>query len=165
MRQLLKEHYWHELFEAGVFLKALNSAWELLGGVFLLTFARGWLPRIFIFFSSRELLGDRDDLLFQLVNTQVNHLAVDGTRLFAGVYLLFHGVVNAFLAYNLFRNRLWAYPVMLAFVSLFFVYQIYRLYHTHSLILLALSVFDVFFIILTWHEYRRQLTKRHAAGT
>ena len=158
-----RQKYWHELFEAGVFLKALNSVWELLGGVFLLTFARGWLPRIFIFFSSRELLGDRDDFLFQLVNAQVNHLAVDGTRLFVGAYLLFHGLMNAFLAYHLFRNRLWAYPTTLAFVSLFFVYQIYRLYHTHSLLLLAISVFDICFMVLTWHEYRYQLQKRHGA--
>jgi uncharacterized membrane protein len=164
MRQFLKQQYWHELFEAGVILKALNSVWELLGGVFLLTFARGALPRIFVFFSSHELLGDRDDLLFRFVNDQVQHLSVGGTRTFVGVYLLFHGIMNGFLAYNLLRNRLWAYPVMIAFVSLFFVYQIYRLYHTHSLILLAVSIFDICFIILTVHEYRYQLKKRHASA-
>jgi len=164
MRQWLAQRYWHELFEAGVLLKALNSVWEILGGVFLLTFARGWVPRLFIFFSSRELLGDREDFLFQFVSTQVNHLAVDGTRIFAGIYLLFHGLMNAFLAYNLFRNRLWAYPVMLAFVSVFFVYQVYRLYHTHSLLLLAISVFDIAFIVLTVHEYRYQRAKHHAAS-
>lgn len=158
----LRELYWHELFEAGVFLKALNSVWELLGGVFLLTFAKGALPRLVVLFSRTELLGDRDDLLFRTVMLQLNHLSVGGTRTFVGVYLLFHGVMNAFLAYNLYRSRLWAYPVSMAFVSLFLVYQLYRLTHTHSLLLLAISIFDVAFIVLTYHEYRRQQKKQHA---
>jgi len=158
----LKEIYWHDLFEAGVFLKALNSVWEMFGGIFLLAFARGALPRIVVFFSRSELLGDRDDLLFRSIMMQLNHLSVGGTRTFVGVYLLFHGVMNAFLAYNLYRSRLWAYPVSMAFVSLFLVYQLYRLTHTHSLLLLAISIFDVAFIVLTYHEYRRQQKKQHA---
>jgi len=162
MIRKLRELYWHDLFEAGVFLKALNSAWEMLGGFFLLTFARGALPRLVVFFSRGELLGDRDDLLFQTVMTQLNHLTAGGTRLFVGIYLLFHGVMNAFLAYNLYRSRLWAYPVSIAFVSLFLIYQLYRLMHTHSLLLLAISIFDVAFIILTWHEYKRQQKKQRA---
>jgi uncharacterized membrane protein len=159
--RLLKPRYWHELFEAGVFLKALNSVWELLGGVFLLTFARGTLPRIVVFFSRSELIGDhdRDDLVFRFVDTQLVHLLMVNTRTFVAIYLLFHGIVNAFLSYNLFRNRLWAYPFAITFASLFLVYQIYRLAHTHSGILLTVSIFDVCFIILTWHEYRHQKGK------
>jgi uncharacterized membrane protein len=164
--RLLRQKYWHELFEAGVFLKALNSAWEMFGGVFLLTFARGALPHIVVFFSQSELLGDhdRDDLVFRFVDTQLMHLSLVNTRTFVGVYLLFHGLMNAFLAYNLYRNRLWAYPLSISFVSLFFVYQIYRLAHTHSGILLAVSIFDLCFIALTWHEYQFQKNKHAAAS-
>src|SRR5579862_6341784 len=161
----LRQHYWHELFEAGVFLKALNSLWEMLGGIFLLTLARGTLPRIVVFFGRSELVGDRDDLVSRFVDLQLAHLLMVNTRTFVGVYLLFHGIVNAFLAYNLYRNRLWAYPLSLAFVSLFFIYQIYRLYHTHSTILFVVTVFDIFFMILTWHEYRYQLKKQHVTHT
>src|SRR5579872_6890453 len=102
--KLLQQKYWHELFEAGVFLKALNSVWEILGGIFLLLTLRGWFAAVFVFFSRVELLDDRDDVIFQLINTQLQHLSAGSTRTFVGVYLLFHGVVNAFLAYNLYRN-------------------------------------------------------------
>src|SRR5205807_89789 len=105
-----------------------------------------------------ELLGDRDDLLFRFAQRHLVELSV-GTRTFVGIYLLFHGLMNMFLAYNLYRNRLWAYPLSIAFTSVFFIYQMYRLTHTHSLILLVATVFDIFFILLTWHEYQHQLQK------
>ena len=161
MIRQLREAHWHQLFEAGVLLKAINSVWEFLGGIFLLTFARGTLPHIIVFFGRTELLGDRDDLLFRAITMQLAHLSVGSTRIFVGVYLLFHGVMNAFLAYNLYRDRLWAFPVSIAFTSLFLVYQLYRLSHTHSLFLLAVSIFDVAFMVVTYHEYKRQLRKQN----
>ena len=154
--RLLKQKIWHDLFEAGIFLKALNSIWEMLGGLFLLTRLHTWLTRAFVMFSNTQLLGDHDDFIFRTINTQLHNLDVVNVRTFVGIYLLFHGVMNAFLAYNLFRSRLWAYPLSLAFVSIFFIYQLYRLYHTHSVVLLLVSLFDIFFIILTWHEYTYQ---------
>ena len=156
----LRERYWHELFEAGVFLKALNSVWETLAGIFLLTALHNWLTRVFVSFSSSELLGDRDDFLFNYAHKHMMQFT-DHTRIFVGVYLLFHGIMNAFLAYNLYRNRLWAYPVSMAFTSCFFIYQMYRLSHTHSPLLLVISILDIFFIILTYHEYRRQQRKQN----
>ncbi|MDE1925390.1 MAG: DUF2127 domain-containing protein [Patescibacteria group bacterium] len=162
--QLLKQRYWHELFEVGVFFKALNSVWETLGGVFLLLTIRRPFAQVFVFLSTSNLLGDRDDLLFSTIRMQLVHLSLS-TRAFVGIYLLFHGLMNMFLAYNLYRNRLWAYPLSIAFTSLFFIYQLYRLAHTHSLILLAVSVFDILFIIFTYHEYRYQKHKHVATST
>ena len=164
MRRLLKQQYWHDFFEIGVATKAFNSLLELLGGSFLLLTLHGWFTRTFIFISSSELLGDSDDVLFHFATSELHNLAEANTRTFVGIYLLFHGSMNAFLAYNLFRNRLWAYPLSVVFVALFFVYQMYRLYHTHSPVLAAVSVLDVIFAILTIHEYRYQLKKRDAAG-
>ncbi len=156
----MREFYWHELFEAGVFLKALNSIWETLAGIVLLTALHNWLTRLFVIFFSSELLGDRQDFLVTYARQHLMNFSVH-TRIFVGVYLLFHGIMNAFLAYNLYRNRLWAYPVSMVFSSLFLVYQVYRLLHTHSLLLLAVSVLDIAFIILTWHEYQRQMRKQN----
>lgn len=156
----LRQKYWHELFEAGVLLKALNSTWETLGGIFLLTRLHSWIPRAFIFLSHTELIGDQDDLIFRTIKTQIGNLNVVDTRTFVGIYLLFHGIVNMFLAYNLYRNRLWAYPTMIGFVSVFLLYQVYRLLHTQSPLLLIITLFDIFFVVLTWHEYRYQKKKR-----
>ena len=160
MATFLNQKYWHELFEAGVAFKALNSIWEVLGSIFLLTRLHSWLTHAFVYLSNSELLGDHDDALFHFINSQVAHLDVASTRTFVGLYLLFHGFMNAFLAYNLYRNRLWAYPFSIAFTSLFLVYQLYRLAHTHSPLLLFITILDVFFIILTVHEYRFQKEKQ-----
>ena len=162
MTRFLRQQVWHELFEAGVLFKALNSVWEMLGGIFLLTRLHTWLTLFFVRLSQMQLLGDRDDFLFRTLNAQVHHLDAVSTRTFVGLYLLFHGVMNAFLAYNLYRNRLWAYPTMIGFISIFFVYQIYRLMHTHSPLLLLVSIIDIAFIVLTWHEWRYQLRKKLA---
>jgi uncharacterized membrane protein len=162
--QWLRQKYWHELFEVGILFKALNSLWETLGGLFLLLTIRGPLAGAFVYLSNSELLGDRDDLLFHLVHTQLVSLSLS-TRTFVGIYLLFHGLMNMFLAYNLYRNRLWAYPLSIAFTSIFLLYQVYRLYHTHSLVLLTVTIFDLFFILFTWHEYHYQKRRQtHAAA-
>ena len=159
MTTFLKQAYWHELFEAGVAFKALNSVWEMLGSIFLLTRLHSWLTHKVIQISHSEFLGDHDDFFSHFISGQLSHLDVASTRTFVGLYLLFHGLMNAFLAYNLYRNRLWAFPVSIAFTSTFLVYQAYRLVHTHSPLLLFITVLDVFFIILTVHEYRFQKNK------
>jgi uncharacterized membrane protein len=160
MTKLFKHQIWHQLFEAGVIFKALNSVWELLGGIFLLTRLRNIITFIIIYVSRSQLLGEPTDFIPRAANTGLQHLTNDSTRIFVGLYLLFHGIMNAFLAYNLFRKRLWAYPTMILFVSLFFFYQLYRLTQTHSLILLAITIFDIFFIMLTWREWKYQTKKR-----
>jgi uncharacterized membrane protein len=154
----LRERYWHELFETGVLLKAFNSAWEITGGFLLLANVRGWFPHLFVFLTRAVFLGDSDNRVLHLVVTHV-HTIPPGTQLFVAIYLLFHGVMNLFLSYNLYKNHLWAYPFSMVFTSTFFVYQVYRLAHTHSLVLLMVSILDIIFIILTWHEYKHQLAK------
>src|ERR1700690_1760869 len=106
----LRETYWHQLFEAGVFFKGLNSIWETLTGIFLLTALRNWFTHTFVYVSTQEFLGNRDDFPFTYAQTHLMQVPPN-SRVFIGVYLLFHGLMNAFLSYNLYRNRLWAYPV------------------------------------------------------
>ncbi len=154
--RFLTRHIWHDLFEAGISLKAINSIWETLAGIFLLTRLHVWL----IHFSRIQVLGDRDDFIFRFLSNQIHHLDIVSVRTFVGIYLLFHGLLNAFLAYNLFKNRLWAYPVMVGFSALFLLYQVYRLVHTPSALLLAVTIFDSAFIGLTLHEYEYQKKKR-----
>jgi uncharacterized membrane protein len=152
--------FWHQLFEAGVFLKAVNSVWETASGALLLLSANSLLHIHFFPFVREEFLGGRGDQLFRLAAGHLNAMSVS-TKNFIGAYLLLHGLLNMFLAYNLYKNRLWAYPFAIGAVSLFLVYQIYRLLHTHSLILLCVTVFDMCFVYLTWREYIHQKNLRH----
>ena len=81
------------------------------------------------------------------------------TALFAGAYLVIHGLIKIFLVAGLLRGKLWAYPMSLWFLAAFIVYQCYRYIYTHSIWLILLTVLDVIVAFLIWHEYqsRKQL--------
>ncbi len=161
--RLLQQKYWHRLFETGVLLKAISSVWETTGSILILFAAHRWAPHIVGWLERASAARDRDDILYKIVADQLSQLTVVNTRIFVGSYLLFHGILNVFLVYNLFRNRLWAYPVTIGFSLMFLIYQVYRFTHTHSPILLAATLFDAVFIYLTWHEYRYQKRRALAA--
>ena len=76
------------------------------------------------------------------------------TQHFYAFYLLSHGVVKLLLVVGLLREKLWAYPASLVVLGLFVAYQIYRYSFTNSALLIILSIFDIFVMILVWHEYR-----------
>lgn len=145
IRIIFTQKFWHELFEASVFLKALNSLWETIAGIVVLSSTHSFLPDWLLF------LG--------FINRHIDQFSVS-TRNFMGLYLLLHGLLNMFLAYNLFKNRLWAYPASMSVIGVFLLYQTYRLAHTHSLFLLLLTVFDIAYLVLTWHEYIHQTRRR-----
>ena len=48
----------------------------------------------------------------------------------------------------------WAYPLLIALLLVFIVYQVYRLSYKVSFGLVVLTLFDVLVVWLTWREYR-----------
>ncbi len=148
----------HQLFELGVVLKAVNGTWETLSGVFFLFF-NTTLARLAGFLVRGELLENPQDRLANYLT----HIPTQA-RKFAGTYILIHGVLNIFLAIQLFRNRLWAYLVTIAATAVFILYQLYRIHLYHSMVLLAVTVVDIGFILLTYHEYRTRVSGVAATG-
>ncbi len=73
-----------------------------------------------------------------------------------------HGVVKIVLVSALLRDKIWAYPWMIAFLIVFIVYQIYRMTFAFSFGLLGLTVFDVVVVWLTYREYGKQRAVRAA---
>lgn len=68
--------------------------------------------------------------------------------------MLIHGLVKVVLVWAVLKNRLWAYPWLIGFLIAFILYQAYELIVNFSWVLLALTVFDVVIILLTWREYQ-----------
>jgi len=62
-------------------------------------------------------------------------------------------LVKLFLVVFLLRGKLWAYLAALWFLGAFVPYQVYRIVLTHSVGLIALTVFDLVVMVLIWHEY------------
>ncbi len=144
----------HNSFEIGIFLKALDGVLQIIGAVLIYFVNPGRINSWIRFLTSHELSQDPKDWI-------ANHLvqfasAYSGqTQFFAAIYLLVHGVVKIFLVYNLWRKKLWAYPIAIIIFSLFGIYQIYRFTFTHSFGLALLTVLDAAVIILSWLEYEQ----------
>lgn len=149
----LKEIYWDNLFKIGLFLKGLNGLWETIAGSILLLLSQARLDSLFLRLVRGELLEDPHDRLVNFLALKLQHLSV-GAQTFAGIYILIHGLLNLFLVINLYRDRIWAFKVSMVAVSALALYQLYRFNHTHSTILMAVTIFDIFYLSLTWHEYR-----------
>jgi uncharacterized membrane protein len=142
-------------FEVGIILKGLNGLLELVGGALLLGLAPATIDRLVAKVTRFELSEDPHDFIATHL-LRITHGLTGSAVLFAGWYLLSHGVVKVVLVVALLRNKLWAYPWMIAFLLVFIVYQLYRIALSPSAAMIALTVFDVFIVWLTGREYRKQ---------
>jgi uncharacterized membrane protein len=141
-------------FRVSLILKAADAVLEMVGGVLFLVVPPSALGRIVVALTQHELSEDPHDLVANFLREATQHLV--GARSFGAVYLLSHGVSKIVLVVEIFRGRLWAYPAMLVLLGAFIVYQTYRLVHAFTIGMLALTLFDLFVVWLTWREYGRQ---------
>ncbi len=149
------ERYAHGLFRFSIFVKGFNGIWETLSGFLVLSLSRATFSNLFYSLAQNELLEDPRDRFTEFAAKALQNISPD-VKTFAAIYILFHGVLNIFLSVQLYRNKLWAYLINISAVSLFIIYQLYRISLHHSLMLSTLTTFDVLFLILTLHEYRHQ---------
>jgi uncharacterized membrane protein len=144
----------HRLFQAGVLLKGVDGLLEVAGGLLFLCVSQAALTRVVFSLTRPELLEDPDDLIAHGLRDAFAHMSA-GSKLFAAVYLLGHGLVKLILVAGLWRDRLWAFPIALVVLIGFIGYQAVRLGQHGSIGLLSLTVIDVFIAALIWIEYRR----------
>jgi len=144
----------HEGFELGIVLKGIHSLLEIAGGLLLLLVPPSALSQIIRVLTQNELSEDPHDLLANLMVQASLHYSMS-TRSFGVIYLLSHGAIKIVLVFLLWKKILWAYPLGIAALVLFIVYQLARWTGSHSIFLLLLSLLDAFMIWLTLVEYRR----------
>ena len=154
----MKKNFFHRFFIVGVFIKGIDGVLELIGGVLLLLTSKAGLNVLVIFLTQRELSEDPGDRIANYL-LQVAHDLTLSTKLFGVFYLLGHGAVKVFLGINLLRERLWAFPVAIGILTLFVLYQTYRLGNHFSPVLLFLTAFDVAVLFSIWREHRVRLSQ------
>jgi hypothetical protein len=64
--------------------------------------------------------------------------------------------VKVTLVIALLRNKLWAYPWMIAVLVAFIAYQVFLIVLSPTSGWIAPTVFDVLIVVLTWREHRKQ---------
>ena len=146
-------------FAVGIILKGIDGVLEIVGGFLLLVVSPATIDQVSRALTQHELSEDPHDFLA----THLLHAAgsLTGSSLqFGAAYLLLHGVVKIVLVAALLKDKIWAYPWMLAFLLVFIVYQTYRMTFAFSIGLLGLTIFDLVVVWLTYREYGKQRAAR-----
>ena len=156
-RTLLDRTFWVALI-----LKGLDGVLEIIGGVLLMLVSPAQLGQLARFLTQHEISEDPHDLVANALLHLTSGLS-GATTLFGAIYLLLHGLVKVVLVLAILKDKLWAYPWMVAFLLAFILYQGYQLIVGFSWGLVLLTAFDIFIVVLTIREYgnhrRRSLGK------
>jgi uncharacterized membrane protein len=147
-------------FKIGLVLKGLDGILEVAGGILLLLLSPHDIQHLVRTLTAHELSQDRHDLIARYLVHSTSHLT-SGITVFGAVYLLSHGIAKIVLVALVLRDKLWAYPWLIALLLAFIGYQLYRIAAVHfSVGLTALTVFDAALVWLTWREYRSKRGRR-----
>ena len=146
------------IFELGVLIKSIFGFFEILTGTVLAISGKFIVNNLIIALTQQEISEDPKDFIAScLVRIAKDYSA--GSHVFAVVYLIFHGIINIYLAIALVKNKTWAYHSALTGFGIFIIYQLYRYFHTHSLLLLSLTLFDIFIVVMILLEYKNKRKK------
>ncbi len=152
-----KTFYW--LFEASIIGKGIFAALDIIGGIFLYFVGPGFLANSVAILAQGELLEDPNDKFAQFFLQSTSHPSLDMST-FAVLYLFAHGIINAIFVIGLLYEKRWAFWFAVCAMSVFMLYQIYRLTLSFSPWLFVLTIFDICVIYLVWHEYRYRYGKK-----
>jgi uncharacterized membrane protein len=142
-------------FRISLILKGLDGVLELVGGVLLLFVSPDQINDVVQFLTQHELAENPNDYLANHLVNSTSNLTASAT-LFGAIYLLLHGLVKVLLVGAVLRDKIWAYPWMIAFLVIFIGFQIYQIAVDFSIGLIILTAFDAFIVVLTVIEYRKR---------
>jgi uncharacterized membrane protein len=140
-------------FRISVTLKGVDGALEIVGGVILLVVSPTSIAALTKTLTLHELSQDPHDF----IATNLLHAAgtlTRGSSVFAGVYLLGHGIAKVAVVIGVLREERWAYPTMIALLGAFIAYQLYRIALHVTIGVTLLTLFDAVLVWLTWREYQ-----------
>ena len=151
------DHTVYELFKWSILLKGVISVGEVLAGTVLLLIPVHYVIS-FVQSIGTRLSGYADN---PITLKLVAELAAFGasSALFVALYLLSRGLIKCVLIWALLNNKLWAYPISLAVLGLFLIYQAYQIIGKDSLFVIGISIFDIIVMYFIWREW--SIVKRH----
>lgn len=152
---------WFEaVYKVGVGIKGFDGLVELVTGVALLISPQ--LVHTLLGGLAKEL-GEHHTHAFQFIAEYVarvdSELARSGLA-FLIIFLITHGLVKLGLVYCLLREIVRAYPVALAILGAFLVYQVYVFVINPTIGMAIFSVLDAVIVWLVWGEYRDLKAKK-----
>jgi len=149
---LIKEKEYLSFFKTTLYLKSIGALSDIVNGIFIWFISKAFLITFVLNLLHNELSDDPKDVVANFIVNSAASFSVS-SQYFLGAYLFLHGVLKLFLVINLFRRKIWAYPLSIVIFTIFIFYQSYEYYFTHSLWLLAFTSLDIIVVLLTIHEY------------
>ena len=131
MASATREKTLHGLFLISVWIKGGAGILETFAGIPFFFVTPKAIEDFVALVTAPELFEDPNDWIATTIRRAVHHFSAD-TALFAGAYLVIHGLIKIFLVAGLLRGKLWAYPTSLWFLAAFIVYQCYRVTRTRT---------------------------------
>lgn len=143
-----------DIFTISVIIKGIDGVLEIIGGVIFYFISPKLINNLVSWLTWHELSEDPKDLFANWMIQLSNDLAL-GSHLFGTLYLISHGVIKIFLVVQLLRKKIWSYPLAIGFLLTFIAYQSYRISIRPTIGMIALTIFDILIVALTWHEYNQ----------
>ncbi|MGT2933600.1 DUF2127 domain-containing protein [Streptococcus catagoni] len=145
-------------FKIMIFTKLAFAIGETLSGILLLVFKHQTIQNLIFILTSGQLKANPKAFIASHLVQLGTVITLSGQRM-AALYLLLHGILKLLTLILLLRKKLWAYPLSILLFLGFIVYQMRDFFLTHHFSMIALTLFDLLIIILTWLEYK-ELKKR-----
>ncbi|HVX91121.1 MAG TPA: DUF2127 domain-containing protein [Candidatus Paceibacterota bacterium] len=152
----------YDFFRVVVFLKGAQGIFELFAGLIVALIPLRAIVALADHFTEGELATDPDDFIATHLHDYAHALSISSKE-FAAIYLLLHGIVKLGLALGLLSGKRWAYPAALGVLGLLILYQVYRIWLHHSLLLTGGTLFDCVVFYLIAREYLIVETEGSAA--
>lgn len=127
---------------------------RILLGLALVRYIGVSLGALIFMLMGHEFVGEKHDFLLKVLAPLSAHFHYPVTY-FAAAYLLFWGLLDVILSGLLLQSKLFAYPLSIMLISSFMMYELFRLLHTHSVILAGFIFCDLVAIWLIWREYQK----------
>lgn len=140
------------LFHFSMLWKIFYGAVRVVLGFILLKLIGTPFTELFYSVMSYEVTEDPTDALFQFIQRILEDNSFTVTY-FVAAYLLFWGTIDILFSVLLLKHKLWAFPMSMALMGLFILYEIYRVIHTKSAILLGLIILGIGILYLIYNEY------------
>jgi uncharacterized membrane protein len=157
----LREQPWFEkVYKVGITIKGIDGLVELVAGIGIL------ISPMLIHRALSAIIWHTNNhhggvFRFIAVNVAgVDKQLVTGGLLFLSIFLIVHGLIKIALVYCLLREITRAYPVALAILGVFLIYQLYVLITDFGIGILLLTILDIIIVWLVWGEYQDLRAKK-----
>lgn len=152
---MISEDLIRRFFRLSLWLKGAHSLIEVIGAILLFLIPQQAITALVTRLTWAELMEDPQDVVASGLRQAAESFGADA-QAFAAWYLFSHGLIKLLLVLAILADRKWAYPVFIAGMIGFIVYQIYLMALHVSIPLVAITILDVVVLALAVHEYRYQ---------